>query len=94
MVPLFQQWWAPAAGCGRASKRRRELDPLDRRLSQRWRWRVDERCVVPVRVFVTGFGQWTERDEMRNGLGVVLAKLLDVMQLEGLLLLVQGCGLE
>ena len=44
--------------------------------------------------FVTGFGQWTERDEVRNGLGVVLAKLLDVMQLEVLLLLVQGCGLE
>ncbi len=33
--------------------------------------------------FVTGRESWTERDEVRNGLGVVLAKLLDVMQLEG-----------
>ncbi len=33
------------------SKRRRLLDPSDRRLSQRLRWRVDERCVVPVRAF-------------------------------------------
>ncbi len=72
------------------SKLRRELvDPSDRRLSQRWRWRVDERCVVPVRAFVTGLESWTERDEVRNGLGVDLAKLLDVMQLEGVLLLMQ-----
>jgi hypothetical protein len=67
------------------SKRRRVLDPSDRRLSQRWRWRVDERCVVPVRAFVTGLEPWTERDEVRNDLGVVLAKLLGVWQLEGLL---------
>ena len=50
--------------------------------SRSWGWRVDERCVVPVRAFVTGLESWTERDEVRNGLGVDLAKLLDVMQLE------------
>jgi hypothetical protein len=38
--------------------------------------------------FVTGLEPWPESDKVRNGLGVVLAKLLDVMQLEGLLLLV------
>jgi hypothetical protein len=40
---------------------------------------------VPVRAFATGLESWTERDEVRNGLGFVLAKLLDVRQLEGLL---------
>ena len=60
------------------------------RLSQRGRWRVDERCVVPVRALVTGLEPWPERDEVRKafGPGVVLAKPLDVMHLEGLLLLV------